>query len=341
MSKDELTSLVNELTLKQFDLPINFINGNPPLFEMFNTSFEMRRDNKRLLLPNFEKTNTVAILSDYGGEAPNSKYLTYTFTFADYDYLGGIYSKEILNIRTKYGLYNPFKEIAFKDLRYGPVQRALKEYLHLMNWGVNGLVFTLVIHKDVISVIGPNNANSLKGMVNHLENENYGKWKPKMAEKLQRIVGTMVYLTNLLIPKGKKIFWMTDDDSIVANERMSKAAVEIYNNAIHSFEGKEYPIVGYAKPWEKGTDPLFLDILSLSDLVAGSVEHYFTKKTALDNQNFSDGANEVLMWLSDHGLMLKKHTFLIEPEDGKLKHAFIDFDRTVPLENVEYIDVTL
>lgn len=111
---------------------------NPPLFDIFNVAFQQRRHNRKLLLPNFEKSNTVLILSDYGGEAPNSKYLTYTFTFADYDLLNGTYKREILKIRDKYGLDKPYKEISFKDLRYGPIQRVLKEYLHVMNWGLHG-----------------------------------------------------------------------------------------------------------------------------------------------------------------------------------------------------------
>ncbi len=137
VQKDGLTSLVNSLILRDFKLPIDLEDRNTLLFDILNAAFEQRRDNRQLLLPNFDKTNTVAILSDYGGEAPKSKYLTYTFTFADYDYLGGIYKDEILKIRNTYGLNKPYKEISFKNLRYGQVQRALKEYLHMMNWGGN------------------------------------------------------------------------------------------------------------------------------------------------------------------------------------------------------------
>jgi hypothetical protein len=70
VQKDGLTSLVNSLILRDFKLPIDLKDRNPLLFDILNAAFEQRRDNRQLLLPNFEKTNTVAILSDYGGEAP-------------------------------------------------------------------------------------------------------------------------------------------------------------------------------------------------------------------------------------------------------------------------------
>lgn len=85
-----------------------------------------------------------------------------------------------------------------------------------------------------------------------------------------------------------------------------KFAASMYSNVIHSFvEERNYTTVGYARPWEKGTDPLFINILSLSDLVAGSLEHYFTHKKEPDKVGYSEGANEVLTWLANHGLILK------------------------------------
>lgn len=55
MQKDDLTSLVNSLILRDFKLPINLEDRNPLLFDIFNAAFEQRRDNRQLLLPNFEK----------------------------------------------------------------------------------------------------------------------------------------------------------------------------------------------------------------------------------------------------------------------------------------------
>ncbi|MDM5277496.1 hypothetical protein QUF95_08885 [Paenibacillus silvae] len=291
-----------------------------------------------MVLPNFENSSSVIITSDYGGEASNSKYLTYTFTFDDYELLNGIYKKEILKIREKYGLNEPYKEISFKDVRYGPIQRALKEYLHVMNWGLNGLVFTLVISKEVLSMFGENNKNTLKELSKILEQNTLGKWAPKNAEKVQRIVATMGYLTHLLIPDGKKIFWMTDEDSIMANEKMATATINIFSNVLNSFEKKrEYSTIVCAKPFEKGTDPVFLDILSLSDLVAGSLEHYYTN----GNVDSNEGAKVVLGWLANHGVMLKKQTLLIELKDEHYRYGFVDFSSPEPLENVKYINISL
>lgn len=207
-----------------------------------------------------------------------------------------------------------------------------------MNWGLNGLVFTLVISKEVISVFGDNNKNTLKELSNMLEQTTLGKWSPKNAEKVQRIVATMGYLTNLLIPSGKNICWMTDKDSIMANERMATATTNMFSNVLNSFEEKrEYPTIVCAEPFEKGTDPEFIDILSLSDLVAGSLEHYYTN----GNADSHEGAKEVLGWLANHGVMLKKQTLLIELKDEHYHFEFVDFSSPEPLENVKSINILL
>ncbi|WP_405117629.1 hypothetical protein MHB43_17760 [Paenibacillus sp. FSL H8-0317] len=191
-------------------------------------------------------------------------------------------------------------------------------------------------------MFGENNKNALKELSKMFEQNNLGKWSPKNAEKVQRIIGTMGYLTHLLIPNGKNFFGMTDDDSIMANDRMSTAAANMFSNVLNSLEEKrEYSTIIYANPWEKGTDPVFLDILSLSDLVAGSLEHYYTNKGKTGNVSFNEGANEVLGWLANHGVMLKKQTLLIGFKDEHYRYGFVDFNLAEPLENVRYINVLL
>ncbi|HDR7670376.1 TPA: hypothetical protein QCX97_004286 [Bacillus wiedmannii] len=341
-TRKELEKLVNSIVLKKFNLPINLEGQqNPMLFELFNHNFISRMNEKKLLLPNFEKTETVCILSDYGGEASNSRYLTYSTTLVDYDFLGLNYVNAIKEIREKHGLNKPYKEIAFKDLRYGPIERALDEYLNMIDLSVNGLVFTLIVDKSVYSLFGENSPNTRKRIAEALENEGFGGWKPKTAEKLQRIITPIAYLTNLLIPYGKKLFWMTDEDSIIAKPEQHVACGKYFNSAIHQFKGANYPTVGYAKPFEKGTDVLLLDLLSISDLVAGAIEHFYTREATQEDLTISNGANKILMWHANQGIAFKKLAFKIKYEDNKLSGGFVDFTLCNPLENVDYIDIIM
>ncbi len=336
---EELTQIANRLTLKNISLPVKLSTPvNPILFKIYNDCFESRETRKDLLLPNFSETDTVAIFSDYGGEIGNSKYLTYTFTFVNYDLLG-LFGSEISKIRKKYRLNDPYKEVSFKDLRYGPINRALDDYLSLIDFAVHGLVFTVIVDRSITSLLGDNSVETQKKAAEELEANGFGHWKPKSAEKLQRIIMTIAYLTRLLVPSGKKIFWMTDEDSIVANSKLLNSTGRIFNNAIHQFDDVSYDLVGYATPFEKGKDPLFLDLLSISDLVAGSIEHYFTRKTVLDNLTIKDGANKILMWHAHQGFGLKKLSLVITSENEGLLGRFVDFKLVEPPDNPEYINI--
>lgn len=253
--------------------------------------------------------------------------------FVDYDFLGVHFAKEINRIRAKYILNEPYKEIAFKDLKYGPICRALDEYLNIVNNSVNGLVFTLIVEKSITSILGLNEKNTYKLLIEELKKAGLGEWHGETAEKMQRIIGTISYFVNLLVPSGKQIFWMTDNDNIVANSKLLKSIGDIFNNAVHQFKDVNYPLVGYATPFEKGTDPLFIDLLSISDLVAGAVEHYFTRKTILDDLTISEGANKILKWLSLQGLGLKKLSLIVRSENEAFTGSLVDFHLTEPIEN--------
>lgn len=335
----EIKKLAELLILKDIKLPV-MLDGpsNPILFTLLNQGLSNRKD---LLLPNFEMAKTVCIFSDYGGETPNSKYYTYTVTLADYDYLRLNFEKEIKNIRNKYGLNDPYKEISFKDLRYGPINRSLDEYLTMINNSVHGLVFTLIVDKSIVSIMGENNKSTHDSLIDVLQNAGLGNWKGSIAEKLQRVISIISYFVNLLVPSGKQLFWMTDNDSIVANPRLRDYTGTIFNNAVHQFKDRKYSLVGYATPFEKGKDPLFIDLLSISDLVAGSIEHYFTRKSILDDLTVSEGADKVLKWLSLQGIGLKKLSFIVNYTKEGFTGGIVDFHLIEPYTNAQMIEINL
>lgn len=335
-----LNELACEWLLKEISLPIRLKdNSQPIIFSMLNDLLVRKHERKELLLPNFEGAETVAIFSDYGGESSNSKYFTYTFTFVDYNSLG-IFSQGMKEIRERYGLTNPFKEISFKDLHYGPIKRCLEEYLNFSNNSINGLIFTLIVDKKIISLSGQNNKQALDYIRRELKENGMGDWKGNVAEKHQRVVQVIAYFSKLLIGNNKKIFWMTDHDNIVANKEKAEAAAQILVNAISTCkDANTYKTIGYSpRPFEKDDNLYFTDILSISDLVAGSVEHYFTRKDTLDDFTVKESADKVLQWLSVQGIGLKKLTMKICDDNG-ISGGFVDFLLKQPLSNSKYVDI--
>ena len=332
--------LANDLVLKDIRLPVKLDSEQQPLlFQLYNQELTKRLQERRLLLPNFDKAGAVCIFSDYGGESSDSRYLTYTFTFVDYDFLTLNYREAIKEIREEHGLQNPYKEIAFKDLSYGPIQRALPSYLEMLDKSVNGLVFTLLVDKKVLSLLGENKKQTLELAAEQMRELGFGRLRPKTVEKLQRILLTLSYFTHLLVPTGKKIFWMTDHDSIVANSETAQQTSQMYSNAIHSFLNVKYDPVGFVTPFDKGTDEMFADLLSVSDLVAGAVEHYFTRKSTMTDLTVSQGANQILMWLARQAVVLKKLCIMVFVDDSGFRVGTVDFHLVNPPDHINEIEI--
>jgi hypothetical protein len=339
--KREFEKMIENWTRKNIELPVELYNDSRlPIFDCINDSLLSLHKNHQLLLPNFDDTESVLILSDYGGEAHTSKYLTYTFTFVDYN-ATGFFSRAMSEIREKHGLFDPHKEIAYKDIkRYRQLSRCLPEYLSLTNNFLNGLIFTLVVDKRVVSLSGDNNRKSNEELASLMSNNGLGRWTPDTAEKLHRIIQVGSYFCNLLIGAGKKILWMTDNDSIMANEEKADAASQMIVNLLNSFKkAKKYDVVAITpKPFDKHEDKLLMgDLLSLSDLVAGSIEHYFTNDKNV-NSNKKSETVMILQWLAGQGVGLKKRTLSIRLDKTGLVGSSVDFIADNPMLEVNQAD---
>lgn len=300
----------------------------PLLYKSLNDGLMSRLSRGELVLPNFNESETVAIFTDYGGEAPDSKYYTYTVTLVGYNQLA-LFEDFMKKIREKYKLNSPIKEIAFKDLKYGPIKRSLDEYLNAINNTVNGIVFTLVVDKEIHSLAGSNEKQSKELLAKILEEIGFGTFKADVAEKIYRINSLISYLVHLLVPYGKKIFWMSDQDSTIETEEMHQKFADLFQNAIYSFENAEYATVGYSTPFRKDEGTLFLDLLSISDLTAGAIEHYLTRQKKSPNSDFniSNGAEKIAMWLANNGLAFKKLTYKVSYDKDKEAYdgGFLEF----------------
>lgn len=336
------------LPKKEIQLPVipilNEGENLPLLYKALNDGLISRSSRGELLLPNFKECKSVAIFTDYGGESKDSKYLTYTITLVDYDRLY-FFHNSMKNIREKYQLNKPIKEIAFKDLKYGPVDRSLEEYLYTINNLVNGIAFTLIVDKEIHSLADINEKSSKKLIAKILGEKGYGTFKPDVAEKVYRIINLVSYLVHLLVPYGKKIFWMSDQDSTIATDDKHRNIARLMQNAFYSFENANYDTIGYATPFSKQEDTLFLDLLSISDLKAGAIEHYLTRKKKLSDSDFtiSPGADKITTWIANNGIAFKKLSYVINFDNDKKVYTggFLDFQSKSHPQNARYIDITL
>lgn len=294
---------------------------------------------KSLLLPELRKnTDTLGVFSDYGGESADSKYLTYSFLVCDMHAAKHFTEIGMNEIREKNSLGT--KEIAFKDLRHGPTKRSLKGYLDLLDKSVPGFLYSVVIDKKISTVFDRPDKKIPKHIVKTIESYGFGKWKPAIAEKMLRVVHILGYLIGLFSKDGQNFFWMTDNDAIAPNQEGHMNMLSLLSNTLELYTKNKFKVFGGAVPFEE-KDTSMLDLLSSTDLVAGAIEHYLTRKDKLVDFSIKEEADVILQWLAHDGIALKKRTTIIRPDGEGIIGANLVFELNDQPKDVTIIPIPM
>jgi hypothetical protein len=287
----------------------------PVLVQAIQRELKARDAAGKLLLPDLSAlaNRTIGIFSDYSGDSAAS-YYTYAFLICAWGSLGPFQS-EMKRVRREFGLGD--KEIEFKDFGMGPIRRALPTYLETLNGYVPGLLFTLIVEKRLKSLFGAQHKSTAQMLARMLEEREFGRYRPHVAEKVLRVVHAAAFLTALLGHEGQRIFWMSDHDAICPNPEMHERLLWLYHNTLTVYTGKTFGRIGGGRPFEeRSTD--FLDLLSAADIAAGAVGQYFTGRNVLGQENVAvkPGADKVLEWVGVDALALKKTCVMIGAGDN-------------------------
>ena len=200
-----MSAIAEELLLGSPSLPLlNESTQAPPLIHAIEHNLISRQKRNDLVLPNLahKDISTILVCSDFGGEHQEAKFNTYSFLFAGYQLLEPVLDKFKV-IRRKHGLINPFREVCFKELRYGPIGRCVLDWLHTAD-AIAGLLFTLVVPKTVYSLLGENCRETQSQLAEDFKRFGFSDWKGPEAEKALRIVHVLGYFLGLLSQKRTK-----------------------------------------------------------------------------------------------------------------------------------------
>lgn len=332
---ERLIEFANHLVLKHpnLDLLSHHPKNEYPIITQDLEALLQERDAKRkLLLPNLSafKNQALGIFSDYSGEGAGN-YYTYSVLVCGYGFTSSFNEKMKL-VRKNFRLGD--KEIAFKDFGMGQVRACLPDYLAAAN-DLPGFVCTLAVDKRISTLFGPHDdPSSLHNVADLLAKNGLGGRKPREAEKLLRVVHMTAFLAALLGTDGQKIFWMTDNDAICANPNQHQSMMALFDRVlpIYTRAGINFPPLGGALPFQPKSIEMN-DLLSIPDVVAGSVAQYLTKSDTESKETISlkDGAEKVFTFLASDGIGLKKATFLIRLNSkGEMERGDIDIALHIP-----------
>jgi hypothetical protein len=324
----DMKVFANSVVMRTFPFPfLHDAVEKPPFVVSLDQALARLVASRKLLLPDLRlHTKTVLVFSDYGGEAADSRYLTYSFLFTSHDAHEPVLAA-LKRVRQEYDLNDPFKEICFTDVQYGPIKRSLTKWLNTTDYAV-GLLFTLIVDKSVVSLFGQSGRQTQRELASILDQEGLGNWPPAIAEKMIRVVHVIGYWLAALTVAEQNVCWMTDHDCIVANPERLQATQRVFSNIVGSYQLRTGKVC-MALPFKKGIETFgFSDFLSVPDLVAGSIESLFTRTDKMEEPKVREQANDILLWLCRQGVGLKKLTMSIkQAEDGRVLASITHFAR--------------
>jgi hypothetical protein len=333
-ANSSIVELANKLVLHSPNLHVIPDNDDYPWFiRRFQLQLQQQEARGDLLLPNLHLENeSIAIFSDYGGDHKDSPYLVYSFLICAGDLLKP-FEQAMQVIRTKHGLNVPIREIQFKRMNSGPIQRAIPEYLvHLSNL-VNGLLLTVVVEKNIPSLFGSEKKTTEKFIADAFAEEELGEWIPFVAEKMLRVTHFICYLVALLSKENQRVFWMTDDDAIAPSAQRHQLMLKLFSRLLNHYCKHPIKQIVGATPFAEKS-PFFLDLLSATDVIAGSVEHYLSREKKGDRDTVGkESVVHTLRWLCGQGISLKRYVIRISEKDGIVDSRTLKFDLKEPDPN--------
>ena len=298
----------------------------------------------RLILPNLAAfgNKAVGVFSDYGGEHKEAKYLTYSVLVCTFD-LRDLFSEKMSSIRKEYLLGS--KEIAYKDFRMGQVLRALPDYLLTLSNYLPGFLLTVAVQKKALEAFGLTSKETSNLLEAALKSIGVEGRKPRVNEKLARVVELVAYLTALLGKDGQKVFWMTDHDEISPTNAKHEETLRAFEVLLRVFcrDNQTFSLIGGALPFEQ-RDVGMLDLLSTTDICAGALAEYLTQREMRDADKIAvkPGCEHVLRWLAHDGIGLKKMNIIMRwGADSSIQSAAIEFVLDDPPKDVTIVPISI
>ena len=171
-----------------------------------------------------------------------------------------------------------------------------------------------MVDKKVRTLFGEQSKAAVTDRLQLLRDHGFGEWKPQVGEKLLRVTHTAAFLTALLSRENQKVFWMSDHDAICSTPEVQNRTLTLFARLIDLYARHKLEMAGGATPFEGHSTDL-IDLLSVADLVAGSLAHFLPRRDAAgveqDNIAVKSGADTVLKWLGHQGVGMKKMTVLV------------------------------
>lgn len=289
-----------------------------PFIKHLNECFGRVKNLTPSSFPDLSNGESIFSVSDYAGENKDGYYQALSYAIVDWNN-AELWDASRLALR--YSKLDFVRDFEYKKLNKDRERkRLLQEFLDATQ-KLNGLSLTYLIDKNIRYLFSDKSPHTL------LENEGLGKWKPHIAEKLLRIVHLQAPVIYYLTNDNHKFLWLTDRDAITEDmESLGKLFYRIFN----FYSTHEFKVLAYAQPFSDPSKSIN-DLLSIPDLIAGSILEYFNQEKSVeadgkdDELTVQEKTNQILKWLADESSNLRKLVCVLDKmPDNSIKVRFLE-----------------
>lgn len=274
--------------------------------------FDEHASNRTDVFPNTTRGKTLFLLGDFSGQHRQQAYETYSFLILDIDANSRWLSAQ--TIFRKHHLLEK-RRLSFKGLNDSIRRRALPAFLYMAD-EIDGYLISFVIPKSGGSLFSDEKDSQ--------ENDVLSPWKPRLHEKLLRILHFTAFLVSGLSAPHQDLMWFIDEDDIAANDKLLTKLTEAFGNMYSHYGCHD---LGHIKCGTTRSDDgsfALEDLVAIPDLAAGTINeiiHTLRQQEKLPvfkvlvplSRGLSRKSELLATWLADDTSKLRRLTCLIEP----------------------------
>lgn len=270
----------------------------------------------KIYLPNLKESDNLYLFSDYSYNS-EQQLIAYSMLIMDNE---SFISFKGNQMHFWEGASLDGRIIEYKKLNDQIRQRALSPFLQFCN-NINGLLLTVLFNRNTKSIFQNKRPEYLETQMKVWKNE-------EVQEKFLRLREIIVVMLNGLGRESQKIYWITDNDDIVANDLQLRVANEILKETLDKHLDFKIGVCEFKTTSIDSPDRVFEKLCSLTDLCAGGLVDFigdYVKRNLVGLNpeilnpidHSKDKVNSITNWLSknEEKNMLKKITIEIRETD--------------------------
>jgi len=256
--------------------------------------------------------STWVLATDYGGEHRGAAYRTYGFLLVS-EASFRRWARAVAPIRAEIG---DAREFAYKKMRDAVRQRHIGSFLSAAD-ALAGAWFTVAFNAAAYDSMPAEGAGPLAG------------WGESNVRKANIVIQNALTLLRFCLPHGGNVFWISDQDSVLANSDMKRQ----FGEAVSVLSPLLMPRTDVRESKNdiqirmrledlsiEGDRAALTDLCAYADLGAGAMAARTTSKEPLSPSDLAPWESKIIAALTPRPGGLQRVTIVIDSDGATTKH---------------------